>query len=41
MDFDQQVIVDALGPKLVFNDGDALAVKLGQNALEQGGFACT
>ena len=37
----QQIVVDALGSELVFNDGDSLAVVFGQDAFEQRGFTCT
>ena len=37
----QQIVVDALGPELVFNHGNALAVVFGQNTFEQRRFACT
>ena len=36
---DQDVVVDVFLAKLVLDDGDLLAVRLGQDALEQGGLA--
>ena len=37
---DQDFVVDVFFTELVFNDGNFLAMGLGQDALEQGGFAC-
>ena len=37
---DQNFVVDVFFTELVFNDGNFLAMGLGQDALEQGGFAC-
>ena len=38
---DQDVVVDVFFTELVFDDGDLLAVRFGQHAFEQGGFART
>ena len=37
---DQDFVVDVFFTELVFNDGNFLAMGFGQDALEQGGFAC-
>src|SRR5690606_22769974 len=37
----QQVVVDAFGPELVFDDRDAAAMEFAKNAFEQGGLAGT